>query len=176
MATRPSGGVARLDEDRQSNIRCAFLGRSGRFRPVPMGVGFSLATDLRAVIPDVADAVISGEPVAPPAYRLYLAATREDRSAIMVLPRSVNVTAPPFAISLLWPRLVGLGVETTMFDTGLLARARAKTSVKLTLPIITTLVDEGEWFPVLNEPMDGYSASSADSVSILASAGAMTCA
>ena len=117
--------------------------------------GFALATDLRPAIPDAADAVFSGEPVAPPAYRLYLAATRENQSAIMVLPHSVNVTAPPFVMSLIWPRMVAMGKGVEMFDTGrwLLLRAQTKSRVEVTLPIVETLGDEGEEFPMLGEPV-----------------------
>jgi hypothetical protein len=117
--------------------------------------GFALADNLRAAIPVVADAVRSGDPDPPPAFKLLLAATREDRSSIFVTPHSVNVCNPPFVASVIWPRLFAAAGGYGMVDIGswLLDPVGARRSVTVDLPIMRVHGPEGEEFPVLGLPV-----------------------
>ena len=104
---------------------------------------FAIADDLRAQHPEIASAVLSGEPVQAPRYpRLMLAATREDQITVVVAPHSMVVTAPPFVAFLLTEAFLGVdpGFWRTLrlFDVApwLMDSADDREDVVLELPIV----------------------------------------
>ena len=113
---------------------------------------FALSDVLRDRQPAVAESVISGRPILPPANaRLLLAATRDLQFGIFAMWNSIAVTAPPFAVLLLGERMFGHG--NGMFDTGpwLRESAEERRGLELELPIVHTFDEDN--FPPVGEPV-----------------------
>lgn len=114
---------------------------------------FALSDTMLTRYPQIADAVISGEPVAPPHNsRMLLAATRDLQFGIQVLSYTIGVTAPPF-VALHIARPAYSNLERGLFNTGpwLMQPAGVRQAVEIELPIVHTF-DEDD-LPPVGEPV-----------------------
>ena len=112
------------------------------------------ATDerLRERMPEVAAAVITGEPVTKVGYpRLFLAATRELQFSMVIGHFGAGITAPPYVAFLAGvqtERLVHGWLDTTSW---LAERPGRRQAARFTLPIVETLGDAP--LPMLGEAL-----------------------
>lgn len=114
---------------------------------------FALSDTMRPRYPQIADAVLSGQPVAPPTdSRLLLAATRDLQFGIQVLSYTIGVTAPPYVMSHVAQPAYSHR-ERGWFNTGLwlIQPAGVRQTVEIALPIVHTF-DEGD-LPPVGEPV-----------------------
>jgi hypothetical protein len=113
---------------------------------------FATVAGLRERVPEIAAAVISGEPVARGGYpRVFLAATRELQFSMQILPSSAVITAPPYVALLAnfqteWHTLGWLNTAAWLAE-----RPGRREAARFALPIIETLGDEP--MPMLGEPV-----------------------
>lgn len=113
---------------------------------------FAVSNGLRERVPDVAAAVVTGEPVTHSGHpRLFLAATRELQFSTLIGRFAGGITAPPYAALLAGPHTRGLArgwLDTTPW---LAEYPGMRRDVSLTLPIVETLGDES--LPILGQPV-----------------------
>jgi hypothetical protein len=113
---------------------------------------FATAEGLREELPEIAAAVISGEPVVGVSYpRLFLAATRELQFSMQILSSSAVVTAPPYVAFLAgfeteWHVLSWLNTTAWLAE-----RPGRREAARFTLPVVETLGDGP--MPMLGQPV-----------------------